>query len=217
MQDIRLRTLAAILLSLAAFMSLAGAAAALAWWLIFTNRFAGIKKIRMLLPVTGMLAFFSIVLALTGGDGLSYFFRMIVILFIGSWMFAEHKNGEFLHLGVWLLGERIGFELGMLADMGMQTLDLLARDFDQIRVAEELKGMHPGWRSLVPAGFILVNGALSRAGSTAEIMAARGYRDGGSFCPDFVTTGTDMLAGSATLCVLVIACIPVSEFFILSC
>ena len=216
MQDIRLRTGAAILLSLAAFMSLAGAALALAWWLIFTGRFARIK-IRMLLPVAGMLAFFSIVLALTGGDGLSYFFRMMVILLIGFWMFAGHKSGEYLHLGVWLLGDRIGFELGMLADMGMQTLHLLTRDFGQIRVAEQLKGMNAGWRNLAPAGFILVSGALSRAESTAEIMAARGYRDGGSFCPVFVPPVKDMLAGAAALCVLAISFIPVSEFFILYC
>lgn len=216
MQDIRLRTGAAILLSLAAFMSLAGAALALAWWLIFTHRFARIK-IRMLLPVAGMLAFFSIVLALTGGDGLSYFFRMMVILLIGFWMFAGHRNGEYLHLGVWLLGDRIGFELGMLADMGMQTLQLLTRDFGQIRVAEQLKGMNGGWRSLAPAGFVLVSGALSRAESTAEIMAARGYRDGGTFCPVFATPVKDMLAGAMALCVLAIPFIPVSEFFILYC
>jgi hypothetical protein len=169
----------------------------------------------VILPVAAMIAFFSTVLALTGGDGASYFFRMLVIILIGFWMYTGQKNGEFLRLGVWLLGDRAGFELGMLADMGMQTMHLLVRDFSQIRIAETLKGIRPGWKTLVPAGLVLVNGALSRAENTAELMAVRGYRDGGSLCPEFTTPGRDILSSLSALCVLIIAFIPVSEFFIL--
>jgi hypothetical protein len=215
MQDVRLRTAAAVLLCISAFISIAGAVVAFLWWLVFTERFAQVKEVRMLVPVAAMIAFFSIVLALTGGDGVSYFIRMVVIILIGFWLYSEQKRGEFLRFGVWLLGERAGFELGMLADMGMQTLHLLDRDFHQIRIAETLKGMRPGLKTLVPAGFVLVSGALSRAECTAELMAVRGYRNGGSLCPGFTTPRRDMLAGLSAVCVLIIALIPVSEFFIL--
>ncbi len=214
MQDIRLRTGAAVLLCISAFISVPGAAAALLWWFACSGQFPGVK-IRLIVPVAAMIAFFSIVLALTGGDGISYFIRMLVIILIGFWMYAEQKSGEFLKLGVWLLGDRAGFELGMLAGMGRQTMDLLAQDFDRILVAENLKGIRAGWKTLVPSGLVLVNGALTRAETSAELMAVRGYRGGGTFCPVFVTTGKDILSSLAALCVLIIALIPVSEFFIL--
>lgn len=215
MQDIRWRTGAGILLCIAAFASIPGATAAFLWWLLFTERVSVLKKSRMIVPVAVMIGFFSAVLAFTGGDGASYFFRMMVVVLIGFWMFTEQKDGEFLRFGVWLLGERAGFELGMLADMGMQTMHLLVRDFDQIRIAESQKGMRQGVTTLVPAGFVLVNGALSRAEQTAELMAVRGYRDGGSLCPAFVTPTRDRILGLSALCVLLIALVPVSEFFIL--
>jgi len=215
MQDIRLRTGTGILLCLAAFISITGAAAALVWWLVFTDRVAVIKKTRMIVPVAIMIAFFSAVLAWTGGDGISYFFRMMVIVLIGCWLYTKQKSGEFLRFGVWLLGDRWGFELGMLADMGMQAMHLLVRDFSRIRIAESLKGITPGWKTLVPAGFVLVSGALSRAEMNAELMAVRGYRDGGSLCPVFTTPRRDIVSGLLALCVLFIALVPVSEFFIL--
>jgi hypothetical protein len=214
MQDIRLRTASAVLLCISAFISVPGAAAAFLWWTAWTGRFAGTKT-RVVVPVATMIAFFSIVLALTGGNGISYFIRMMVIILIGFWMYAEQKSGEFLKLGVWLLGDRAGFELGILADMGRLTLDLLARDFDRILIAENLKGIRAGWRTLVPAGLVLVNGALTRAETTAELMAVRGYRGRGTFCPEFVTPRKDILSSLTALCVLIIALIPVSEFFIL--
>jgi len=215
MQDIRLRIAVALVLTISAFFSLAGAALAFLWWLACSGNVFRIVKTRVILPVAGMLAFFSAVLSLTGGDGVSYFLRMMVIVLIGSWVYAEQKSGEFLHLGVWLFGNRMGFELGMLADMAMQTLHLMIRDFETIRVAQALKGAGPAWKTLVPAGLILVTGALSRAEHTAEIMAVRGYRDGGSLTPQFFTTGKDIFCCMAALCILIITVIPVSEFFIL--
>jgi len=215
MQDIRLRIAAALVLTLSAFFSLAGAALVFLWWIACSGKVSEIMRVRMVLPVAGMLAFFSVILSLTGGDGVSYFLRMMVIFLVGSWVYAEQKSGEFLHLGVWLLGKRIGFELGMLADMAMQTLHLMVRDFETIRVAQTLKGTGPAWKNLVPAGLVLITGALSRAEHTAELMAVRGYRNGGSLCPRFVTTGGDSLRCMAALCIFIITVIPVSEFFIL--
>ncbi|AGB02359.1 hypothetical protein [Methanoregula formicica] len=215
MQDIRLRIAAALVLTLSAFFSLAGAALAFLWWIAWSGKVSEIMRMRMILPVAGMLAFFSAVLSLTGGDGVSYFLRMMVIVLVGSWVYAEQKSGEFLHLGVWLLGNRIGFELGMLADMAMQTLHLMVRDFETIRVAQALKGTGTAGKMLVPAGLVLVTGALSRAEHTAELMAVRGYRCGGSLCPRFLTTRGDIFRCMTALCILIITVIPVSEFFIL--
>lgn len=215
MQDVRLRTGTAVLLSLAAFMSLPGAGAAFLWWLLLSNRVTAVLRMHLLLPVFVLLAFFSGVLAFTGGDGVSYFCRMMVVILIGTWVWADQKPGEFLRLGAWLFGERAGFELGLVAEMGIQALHLLVRDFSQIRVAAALKGTGTGWRTLVPSGFVLVNGALLRAGQTAEILAVRGYRDGGTLCPRFVTTRGDLLRSAAAVCAFVISLVPVSAFFIL--
>jgi energy-coupling factor transport system permease protein len=215
MQDVRIRTGVAALLSLGAFVSIHGAVAVFIWWLIFTKRAQIIKKIRLIFPLVVLIAFFSIVLELTGGGGLSYLVRMMVIILIGMWMYCEQQKGEFLNLGVWLFGDKAGFELGMLAEMGIQSLDSLVSDITRIRMAECLKGIRWGIQSLVPAGLVLVHGALSRADDAAELMAVRGYHNGGTLCPQFVTTTRDIAAGLCAICVAIIAFIPVSEFFIL--
>ena len=106
MQDPRIRIAAAAVLSLAAFMSLHGAAAVFLWWLVFTPRLQLAKRIRLVFSLILMIAFFSLVLELSGGSGLSYFTRMTVIVLIGMWIFSEQKSGEFLSIGVWLFGEQ---------------------------------------------------------------------------------------------------------------
>jgi energy-coupling factor transport system permease protein len=215
MQDPRIRIAAASILSIAAFISLQGAAAAFLWWLVFTPRFRIVKKIRLVFSLILMIAFFSLVLELIGGNGLSYFCRMTVIILIGMWVFGEQQSGEFLTISVWLFGTRTGFELGMIAEMGIQSLSSVTADLDRIRIAEKIKGMQWGVHSLVPAGLVLVHGALSRAEDSAELLAVRGYRSGGTLCPEFVTGPIDRVAGLCAVGVLLFALIPVSEFFIL--
>ena len=191
MQDPRIRIAAAAVLSLAAFMSLHGAAAVFLWWLVFTPRLQLAKRIKMVFSIILMIAFFSLVLELSGGGGLSYFIRMTVIVLIGMWLFSEQKSGEFLAIGVWLFGDRAGFELGMVAEMGMQSLVSVTADLDRIRMAEKIKGMQWDVRSLVPAGLVLVHGALARAEDTAELLAIRDTSMGGPcaqhFLPDLGT------------------------------
>lgn len=215
MQDPRIRIAAAAFLSVAAFLSIPGAAAAFLWWLVFTPRLQIAKRIRLVFSLILLIAFFSLVLELYSGGGLSYFFRMTVIVLIGMWIFSEQKPGEFLHISVWLFGNRTGFELGMIADMGIQSLISVTTDLDRIRIAKKIKGMQWGVRSLVPAGLVLVHGALVRAEDTAELMAVRGYRSGGIMCPTFFTGQLDHVAGLVALGVLIFSLIPVSEFFIL--
>ncbi len=215
MQDPRIRIAAAAILSLAAFLSLHGAAAVFFWWLVFTPRLQLAKKIRLVFSLILMTAFFSLVMGLSGGNGLSYFVRMTVIIFIGMWIFSEQKSGEFLAIGVWLFGNRAGFDLGMVAEMGMQSLVSVTADLDRIRMAEKIKGLQWGVRSLIPAGLVLVRGALTRAEDTAELLAVRGYQYGGTLCPKFFTHTADLVAGISAICILLFAVIPVSEFFIL--
>lgn len=215
MQDPRIRIVAASILSIAAFISLQGALAAFLWWLVFTPRFMTVKKIRLVFSLILMIAFFSVVLELFGNNGFSYFCRMTVIILIGMWVFGEQQSGEFLNIGVWLFGTRMGFDIGLVAEMGIQSLSSVTADLDRIRIAEQIKGKRWGVHSLVPAVLVLVHGALNRAEDAAELLAVRGYRSGGTLCPVFNTGSLDRVAGLCSLGVLLCALIPVSEFFIL--
>jgi energy-coupling factor transporter transmembrane protein EcfT len=215
MQDIRLRAGTAALLSLAAFMSVSGAAVVFVWWLLFSRPVEVLKKMRMVIPAILLIAFFGLILELTGGGGISYSLRMTVIILIGAWVYTGYRQGDFLRLGTWLLGKKTGFDLGMVAEMGMQSLDLMGQDLARIRQAQELKGTRWGFRNLVPAGSILIHGALRRAEDTAELMAVRGYIHGGSYCPEFTTPVRDFVSAIAAICMGIIAFVPVSEFFIL--
>ena len=215
MQDIRLRAGTATLLSLAAFSSITGAAVVFVWWLAFSRPLQVLQRMRMVIPAILLIAFFGFVLELTGGGGISYCLRMTVIILIGAWVYTMYRQGELLQLGTWLLGKKTGFDLGMIAEMGIQSLELMVSDFSRIRLAQKLKGKRWGIRSLVPAGSILIHGALRRADDNAELMAIRGYTHGGSYCPKFETPARDIIAGIAALCMVIITVIPLSEFFIL--
>ena len=215
MQDPRIRIAAAAILSVSAFISLHGAVLAFLWWLVFTPHVHLAKKIRLVVPLLLVTAFFSLVLEIFSGNGLSYFIRMTVIILIGMWLYGEQKPGEFLTTSVWLLGDRTGFDLGLVAEMGMQSLSFIIADVGRIRVAEKIKGLRWGVRSLIPGSVILVHGALARAEDSAELLAIRGYRSGGTVCPEFQKGPRDPAAGFFAVCILLFALIPVSEFFIL--
>ncbi len=101
----------------------------------------------MVFPAVLLVIFFGIFLEITGGGGISYTFRMMVIILIGAWMYSRYRQGDFLGMGTWLLGKKNGFDLGMIAEMGMQSLDLMRSDFSRIRQAYELKGTRWGIRS----------------------------------------------------------------------
>jgi energy-coupling factor transport system permease protein len=216
MRDIRLRTGTATLLSVVAFYSIPGAVAALIWWCICTPNLDLIRKTRLVIPSVLLIAAFGVILEITGGEGRSYVFRMIVVILIGIWLLSGQTRGEFLHLGCWLFGNRTGFELGMLAEMALQNLHALLNDFDRIRDAERMKGVRSGVHSIVPAGRILVHGTLLRAEDTTELLAIRGYVRGGTCVPAFVRDPWDVPAALLAVCAALIGMIPVRAFFILS-
>ena len=41
---------------------------------------------------------------------------MSAILLVGTWVYADSPAGDFLAMGTWLLGPRIGFEPGIIAN-----------------------------------------------------------------------------------------------------
>jgi energy-coupling factor transport system permease protein len=215
MQDPRIRIAAAAILSISAFISIQGAVFVFLWWLVFTPGFALVKKIWLVLPLILMTGFFSIVLELFQGNGISYFIRMTVIILVGMWVYEEQRAGDFLDISVWLFGNGAGFDLGLVSEMGMQSLSSIIADFERIRLAAKIKGETWGVRSLIPATLIFVHGALARAGDSADLLAVRGYCSGGAWCPVFSPRPRDIIAGLSALCGVFFALIPVSEFFIL--
>jgi len=215
MQDVRIRVAAASILSIAAFISIPGAVAAVIWWFVFSSPVLMIKKIIRFSPVFALIIFFSAVLEFTGGDGISYLIRMSVVVLIGVWMYSEYRPGDFLNFCVWLLGNKKGFDAGMVAEMGMQALETLLLDIDHIRIAERLKGLRWGVHALIPTGVVLVQGSIARAEDSAELLAVRGYCGGGTLRPEFKENRLDVFAGITAIFVLITAFIPVSEFFIL--
>jgi energy-coupling factor transport system permease protein len=203
MQDPRIRFACAFLLSLAAFISIAGAAAVFLWWLAFTPRWKSIRHIRAVAATLLLFVLIAAVITLTGTGGLSYLARMSVILLVGTWVYADSRAGDFLATGTWLLGSRIGFEPGMIAEMAMGMAEGLSDDFSRIRLAMVQKGQPWSVRRILPAGRILVWDALRRAEDTAEILAMRGYRGGGTVCTRFSTSPLEITAGAFALAALV--------------
>ncbi|MFZ1898667.1 hypothetical protein [Methanoregula sp.] len=205
MQDPRVRFACAFLLSLAAFICLAGAVATFLWWLLFTPRLKSIRHIRAVAATLLLFVLIAAAMALTGTDGFSYLARMSAILLVGTWVYADSRPGDFLATGTWLLGPRIGFEPGMIAEMAMGMAQDLSEDFSRIRLAMMQKGRPWGMSRILPAGRILICDALRRAEETAEILAMRGYRGGGTVCMRFSPSPLEIMAGACAAAALVFA------------
>lgn len=215
MQDPRLRLLSVAVLSLAAFASTVGAAAALIWWLLFTPRTKSLPRPGVLLPLVAIVAATALVSAWGGGAGLSYFFRMTVILLLAAWAYAGTEDGEVLTVAVWALGNRVGFEVGLIAEMGIGGLSVIRREVEQVRVAMALKGIRPGLRTIVPLAVTLIVMEIRRADETARLLVVRGYTTGGKICPRFRTDPLDVPAGMAAIIPAILSALPLSDVFIL--
>lgn len=215
MNDIRLRLLAASVLSVAAFFSMVSALAAMLWWLIFTPRLKRIPQVSVVFWALGMIIIISAFLQYLNGTGLSYGLRMWAILLIAVWVWSEQQPGDCLSLFTWLLSGPAGFELGLIAELGMQSFNDLLDDFSRMRTAWAIKRVPLSFDSIPVAGLVLVHGALQRANDTADLLAIRGYRHGGSFCPSFRPFAQDIPPFAAAMLIALLAVIPVGEFFIL--
>lgn len=215
MQDPRLRLLAAVVLSLAAFASVTGAVAVLAWWLIFTPRTKALPRPGVLLSLIAMVALTALVSAWSGGPGLFYLVRMTAVLLIAAWAYSETKEGEVLAVAVWAFGDRIGFEIGLVAEMGLSGLAVIGQDIDQVRVAMALKGARIGARSIVPIAALLIVTHIRRADEVARLLVVRGYTLGGRVCPVFRTGRRDVPASLSAVIIGLLSALPLRDVFIL--
>jgi len=205
MQDPRLILLSTVALSLAAFASAWGALLALAWWLLATPRRFPVRQWRSAVGFFLLVLATAALVALSGGNGLSYLLRISVILLIASWAYASRKGGEFLDLGSWALGNRTGFELGLVAEMVVGSLEGLDRDLSMLRLAIRLKAGRITLASLISALGILMRRELDRARDLGDILAVRGYRHGGTLCPRFGRGPWDGLAAACAVGIAALA------------
>ena len=215
MQDPRLRLYATAVLSIAAFASTVGALAALVWWLIFTPRTKALPRPGVFLGLALMIAVTALVSGWGGGPGVSYLIRMVVILLLAAWAYAETQEGEMLAVAVWAFGDRIGFEIGLIAEMGLQGLAVIRQDIEQMRVALTLKGIRIGARSIVPIAILLIITEIRRADDLARLLVVRGYTLGGRICPIFETGARDVLAALLAMVPGVLYWMPLRDVFIL--
>ena len=150
MQDPRLRLFAATVLSVAAFASTLGAVAALIWWLVFTPRIKALPRSGVFFSLVAMITVTALISEWGGGPGISYLIRMVVILLLAAWAYSETQEGEVLSVAVWALGDRIGFEIGLIAEVGLTGLAVIRQDIEQARIALALKGNRVGVLTIVP-------------------------------------------------------------------
>ncbi len=215
MQDPRIRIFSIIILSLAAFASLWGAAAVFLWWLVFTPSFRSLHRSRGLVLFLISVLLFAFLAEIFSGNGISYGIRMGVIILIAGWAYGERVPGEFLSVSVWLFGRNWGFDLGLAAEMSVQGIEIIREDIGRAGMAHRIKRITPGIRTIVPATGMIIHQQLERARDQAEILAIRGYQGGGSICPAFASRWIDQIAGFSSILVLLFAFIPVRDVFIL--
>jgi hypothetical protein len=202
-QDPRIRLGAVLLLSIVSFLSLTGALLTVLWWLTCTNRRTSLHDIRTGTMVFILPAVAAIATEWSGGDGVSYFIRISVVLVIASWAYNERYPGELLDVSVWLFGRKNGFDLGLVGEMSISTTEILADELRRTRIALSQKDQRLSGTNLPPVIACLLVRQLRLARQRADVLALRGYQGGGSLCPSFVTSYFDIAAGA--FCVLIFA------------
>jgi len=216
MQDPRIRLISIISLSFASLLSLPCALFTLLWWVIFGRVKTSVRSFKslvilLLLPlIMGFAAWF------TGHDGVSYFIRMTAVLIIASWMYAERYQGEFLDLGVWFFGDRIGFDLGLIGELSISTLEGLVYEIERINIALSQKGekLNP---MIIPAVFSsLLMRQFVLSHDRACLLATRGYMGGGTHYPVFHTSVSEWIAGIFAIFILVVSFFS-RDLFIIFC
>ena len=142
MTDIRIRLIVVILLSLSAFTGVLGTLLASACWIVFcAEETFSHNSWKLFMPSAVLAAGFpGLILYLSGGDGGIYAAKIFVIFCLAFWLGVSHKPGEFLDLGVWALGRKTGFDLGLSAELTMQYLSGISDDLSHMRSALRIKG-----------------------------------------------------------------------------
>ncbi len=205
MQDPRLNLLSVLCLSIASFASVPAALLSLLWWGVHARTRAKVLFRRSFWMYLLLVAVIAVLIQVSGGEGWSYGIRILAIVFVASWAFGEYRSGSLMDIAVWALGNRKGFELGLVAEMSMQGLQVLTEDVDRLREAYRSKGSSLGWRTLPSAVYFLLTAMLSRADAQANLLAVRGYRHGGSLCPTFTRKPWDLVSTLSAIGILGLA------------
>lgn len=205
MEDIRCRLLSTLALSFAAFSSVHGAFLSLAWLAIAESGRRSLPHLKRFMYYGGVVITISILIALSGGDGLSYGIRIFALLLVAAWAYAEYRGGEMLDLFVWLFGRKTGFDLGMIAEMGLASLSELARTVERISISFAIKGEKKTFRRVCGVASSILYNQLQRAEEQATLLAIRGYRKGGSHCPSFVRSSAEMIATSVAITITILS------------
>ena len=195
MTDIRIRLIVVILLSLSAFTGVLGTLLAAACWIVFcAEETFSHNSWKLFMPSAVLAAGFpGLILYLSGGDGGIYAAKIFVIFCLAFWLGVSHKPGEFLDLGVWALGRKTGFDLGLSAELTMQYLSGISDDLSHMKSALRSKGESITRNTIPPPAPGLPLLSLSRACRLGAYLARRGYHTGGTYLPHFPTTKTDIL------------------------
>ncbi|HJK47919.1 MAG TPA: hypothetical protein O0X81_03265 [Methanocorpusculum sp.] len=195
MTDIRIRLIVVILLSLSAFTGVLGTLLAAACWIVFcAEETFSHNSWKLFMPSAVLAAGFpGLILYLSGGDGGIYAAKIFVIFCLAFWLGVSHKPGEFLDLGVWALGRKTGFDLGLSAELTMQYLSGISDDLSHMKSALRIKGERLTRKTIPPLATGLLLLSLSRSYRIGAYLARRGYHTGGTYLPHFPTTKTDIL------------------------
>lgn len=193
-QDARLRIGATLLLSCAAFSSVFGAVLVAVWWGIVARGERNLPARHAAAVIFGAIILVAGFTEAFGGDGISYGFRMTVVTLIAFWAFGRGREGDMMNTAVWAFGDRIGFDLGLTAEMAVSSLKRIETDIHNIRNALKLKGSRGPVHDLISLGFTLTIMQIHRAREQGIVIATRGYRGGGTYTPSFNRTKTDSLA-----------------------
>ena len=203
MQDARLRIGATLLLSFAAFSSVFGAVLVAAWWAVVAR---GERNLPGRYPAAMIFGAIILVAGFTevfGDDGISYGFRMTVVTLIAFWAFGHGREGDLMNTSVWAFGDRIGFDLGLTAEMAISSLRRIEKDIRDIRNALHLKGSRGPVHDLIPLGFTLTIMQIHRAREQGVVLATRGYQGGGTFTPTFHSAKTDRIAFFSSILIFI--------------
>ncbi|MDH7510052.1 MAG: hypothetical protein QHH04_03295 [Methanolinea sp.] len=215
MQDPRLRLLAVVALSAAAFASVHGAILAFFWWACTLSGPVSLWRSRWPLLVFFPLLAVAFALFLTGREWASYSLRLAVVLLIATFAYLDQGPGEFLGVCTWLFGRGVGFDCGLAGEIALSALRFLEDELGRARWAFSLKGMAIGLRGVVPLSTGLLYSALRRASDQVDLLVARGYSGGGSVCARFQAPFRDVVVTVAAAAIAIAAFLPLGEFFIL--
>ena len=194
MQDARLRIGATLLLSCAAFTSVFGAVLVALWWGVVARGERNLPGRHAAAAIYGGIILVAGFTEAFGSDGVSYGFRMIVVTLIAFWAFGRGREGDLMNTAVWAFGDRIGFDLGLTAEMAISSLRDIEKDIHNIRNALRLKGSKGGVHDLASLGFTLTIMQIYRAREQGLILATRGYQGGGTYPPSFRSSKNDVFA-----------------------